>query len=228
MQEVAVTTGHVRPQAIDVCADCDNTGWVYPNGVTGGVVKCPACLSRKLGKAPGIPEAEHGSLLDNFVETAHNRPALTEARRFVDGLHPNLYLWGGVGTGKTRLACSLLNELHRQHVGVEFFRVARLLGVLLPGADDLDDVVARIAAVPVICLDDVGSNQASDFARRMLIVIYEARTDQGRRTIWTSNLDLDELSAFTQDDRLASRIAGTAKLVELTGSDWRLKKQGRQ
>lgn len=207
----------------DVCQDCSNTGWVYPEGAN-GVVRCPACLSRQHGKAPGIPDAEHGTRLDNFRETAHNRAALQEARRFLEDIHPNLYLFGGVGTGKTRLACSLLNELHAQRVRVEFFRVPRLMATLLPGADDLDGIIERIAAVPVICLDDVGASQATDFARRMLLVIYEARTDRQHRTIWTSNLDLGELGEFTQDDRLPSRIAGTAKVVELKGDDWRLKK----
>jgi len=55
--------------------------------------------------------------------------------------------------------------------------------------------------------------------------VFDARTDRGHRTIWTSNLNLDELVAFFgEDKRLASRIAGNAKIVELNGPDYRLKK----
>ncbi len=208
----------------DYCTDCDNTKWMQVDG--GGVKRCPACLSRARGQAPGIPQEEHGSRLATFKETPQNRNALTEARLFLEGVHPNIYLFGGVGTGKTRLACSLLNELHSQFTTVEFVRVPKLLVTLLPGAESLDDLIERIAAVPVICLDDVGASQASDFARRMLLVIYEARGDRGHRTIWTSNLDLGELQEFTGDDRLPSRIAGGAKVVELAGKDWRLMKTG--
>lgn len=207
--------------APDVCPECDGTTWLQ---VSGGVVKCPTCLSRARGQAPGVPLDEQGRLLDTFKETADNRDGLTQARLFLDGVHPDVYFTGGVGTGKTSLACRLLNELWKRGDRVEFFRVPKLLGTLLPGADDLDGVIERLATIPIICLDDVGASQATDFARRMLLVIYEARGDIGTRTIWTSNNDLDELQEFTGDDRLSSRIAGRAKVAELKGKDWRLRK----
>lgn len=210
------------PEDPNRCQLCDNTGWVK---VEGGVQRCSECLTRTRGQAPGIPIDEHGSRLATFTETADNKQGIEHARHFLDGIHPDIYLWGGIGTGKTRLACSLLNELHARMVGVEFFRVPLLLSALLPGADDMDAKIERLASIPVICLDDVGASQATDFARRMLLVIYEARGDRGRRTIWTSNLSIQELADFTTDDRLPSRIAGRAKVVELGGKDWRLRKR---
>lgn len=214
-----------RPMADDrgdVCQECDGTGWQQ---VEGGVVKCRVCLSRTRGQAPGIPLEEHGAMLDGFQVTRDNGEAVRHAKLFLDGVHPDIYFTGSVGTGKTTLACRLLNELWAKGQRVEFFRVPKLLVSLLPGADDLDGIIERIVAVPVICLDDVGASQASDFARRMLQVIYDARGDKGTRTIWTSNLDMRELATFNAgDDRLTSRIAGRAKVVELAGPDWRLKK----
>jgi chromosomal replication initiation ATPase DnaA len=208
-----------------ICSQCDDTGWTYPNGPDGGVVRCPECDSRKRGQAPGVPMAEHGSRLDGFEETRDNRDALAQARRWLAGDFPDLYLFGGVGTGKTRLACSLVNERWAAGDRVEFIRAAQLLAVLLPASDSLDDAMARISRIPVVVLDDVGANQATDFARRMLLVLYETRMDRGHRTIWTSNLTLGELAEFHQDDRLSSRIVGNAKVVELAGKDWRLRKR---
>lgn len=210
------------------CGTCtDGHGWLYPAveaGAPVAVVRCPECESRRRGQAPGVPVAEHGSLLANFTRTKHNARALQLAADWLKSDTGDLYLYGGVGTGKTRLACSLANERWAAGQRVEFFRSANLLTVLLPGSDSLDTMLAGVQKTPVVVLDDIGASQATDFARRMLLVMYEARMDRGLRTIWTSNLDLDELATFTKDDRLPSRIAGNATVVEMSGEDWRLKK----
>ncbi len=221
-----------RPSTLNdkgpICGTCEDTcGWLYPNGPDGGVIPCPECQSRKRGEAPGLPVAEHGSRLATFQQTKDNVHAIAAAKKWLAGDRPDLYLFGGVGTGKTRLACSLANERWAAGIGVEFFRVAQLLSVMLPGsATDVDTTLGRIEQIPVIVLDDVGASQATDFARRMLLVLYESRMDRGHRTIWTSNLDLEELAGFNQDERLSSRIAGNALIAEMTGKDWRLRARG--
>ncbi len=77
-------------------------------------------------------------------------------------------------------------------------------------------------------LDDLGAERdaATDYTRRTLLMLYEARHDAGRRTVWTSNKTPGEVGAFMGDDRLASRIAGRCRVVELTGRDWRLAGRG--
>ena len=86
---------------------------------------------------------------------------------------------------------------------------------------------ARREPTAVLVLDDVGANQGTDYARRMLQTIFDARLDAGHRTIWTSNLTLDEMAEFLGDDRLTSRIAGNCRVVRLQGDDWRLKPKRR-
>lgn len=206
------------------CEACDDTGWIRKDQ---GVVRCPTCYSRQRGEAPGIPTQEAGVSLKDFTQTKENETAIKAAKAFIDGALRGLYFWGDIGTGKTRLACTILNELWKAGQNVEFFRSAHLLNQLLPGHDDVDVLMNRIANVPVICMDDIGSSQATDFARRMLLVIFEARQDKGNRTIWTGNLSLDDLGEFFQDNRLVSRIVQEATVVEMGGKDWRLKKRKR-
>jgi DNA replication protein DnaC len=208
------------------CATCGDTYWKH---VGPGVVRCPDCWERKRGFAPGVPTDETTTTLatwdtGSYTVTSDNRDALQQAKFFLQDVHPNLYIHGGVGTGKTALACAILNELHRVGKTVRFVRVTELLKQLVQ-ADTGDHDYDRMVSVPVLCLDDIGAQKGNDYARQALLSIYDARTGSGRRTIWTSNLDLEELIAFMGDDaRLTSRIAGTAKVVQLDGIDYRLKK----
>lgn len=218
------------------CERCSNTGWCEvpnPDGRGTCLERCGAdCVYRawRYGLAPGVPVEETGSVLDNFTMTPDNQDAIKHARLFVDGLHPGLYLWGGVGTGKTRLACSILNQMLKAGHQVRFKRVPELLIKLQAGVDDdeLTSPYNQAIYTPVVALDDVGANQGTDFARRMLQTIYDGRLDRGLKTIWTSNLNLDELAEFLSDERLPSRIMGECKVVQLTGTDWRLRKRKRK
>lgn len=209
------------------CTTCDGTGWCYVTGKR-AVEKCQECLERKRGFAPGVPEDEQTTLLGSWGEkfklTNDNALALQQARFFVQDVHPGLYLYGDVGTGKTALACAVLNELHKTGQRVRFVRVSELLKMLVQ-SETGDQVYDRMMAVPVLCLDDIGAQKGSDYARQMLVSIADGRTDRGHRTLWTSNLNLDSLATFLGDDeRLSSRIAGNAKVVAMDGDDYRFMK----
>lgn len=218
------------------CDTCQNTGWkpVTVDGVE-RLAHCPGCPWRewKRGGVPGVPVDEQTSLLSTFTTTPDNLAALAEAVHFLKGVHPGLYLWGGVGTGKTKLACTILNELAKQGTFGRFQRVTELLLKLMPGHDDEDnDAGSRfwktITTVPVLVLDDLGADQGTDFSRRMLQTLYDKRLDLGHRTIFTSNLGLDDLQEFLNDQRLPSRIVGECKVVRMDGKDWRLKARKRK
>lgn len=209
------------------CQACDGTGWEEVQEKPRKVQHCTRCdyWENRRGCAPGVPDEERPSTLANYEPTKDNADAVRQAKFFLDGVHPGLYIHGGVGTGKTRLACSILNDLWKAGIRVRFFRVPELLQKLMPGADSTDQVFDQVVDIPVVTLDDVGANAGTDFSRRMLQSLFDARTDRSHRTIWTSNLSLDELADFLAEDaRLPSRIAGECKVVELDGKDWRLLK----
>jgi len=214
------------------CDTCQDLGWepVVDEAGTRRTRHCTKCdyWERKRGYAPGVPdearEVRLASYGDTLAKTDQNDDAIRQADYFVKDVHPGLYIHGDVGSGKTLLACAILNDLHRAQRRVRFIRCQELLNKLMPGSDQVDVLFDQVVAVPVLVLDDVGASQGTDFARRMLLSIYEGRQDRSHRTVWTSNLDLDELTEFLGDDkRLPSRIAGTAKIVRLDGPDYRLK-----
>ncbi len=218
--------------AKDPCETCDDSGW-QPI-VEGGVRRarrCPCWIERQAKAADGTPLEFRDALLENFTETRGNKHALAAARSWAESGR-DLALIGPVGTGKTRLACSLLNEHFRRHRAGFFVRTPMLLHELrrqeFTAPEDQDtSLFDRCCRESVLVLDDVGVEKGSDYTRRTLHTIYAARGDQGLRTIWTSNLDLEGLAAFLGDDRLTSLIVGHADVVAHIGDDWRVSQRDR-
>jgi len=83
------------------------------------------------------------------------------------------------------------------------------------------DILDRHSDVATLMLDDLGTERPTDWALQNLYLIIDRRYRDTKRTFITSNLSLDEL-ADRLDDRIASRIAGMCKVVNLKGGDRRI------
>ncbi len=210
------------------CERCGGTGWegVEVDGVS-RVQRC-ACWQAEQRAVPApVPREFEAARWDTWQVTPRNRHALEAARTFASAKdEQDLYLCGPVGTGKTRLACTVLNEAWRAgERSAVFARVPLMLYRLQPrvGVDEPADLFESYAEMQLLVLDDLGAERdvATDYTKRMLLMLCEMRRDAGRRTIWTSNRTPRELAAFMGDNRLASRIAGWCRVVELGGRDWR-------
>ena len=148
---------------------------------------------------------------------------------------PDLYLFGPTGTGKTTIACTLANEFaHRQistfFVGVRAFMQAHLdaVGDLADRKRAAQELDRRVREVIVLVFDDIaGGEKNSDFSRATLTSVLDDRLAAGRTTIWTSNLDLQQLAHFYGDERLPSRIAGACQghIFVFRGEDHRLRRK---
>lgn len=226
----AIPAGSLRPlnppDGDPDCHKCGGTGWsTVPVDGIHRYRRCPCVVSEQ--SAEGVPYEFHGLTLDTYGEREGQRTAIAKARDFCleDGGR-DLFLTGGVGAGKTRLAAAIANTIHRKRQTVHFARVPLLLHQLQPGRDN-GDLEARLMTVAVLVLDDLGAerDQATDYTRRTLLMLYEARHDVMRRTVFTSNKSVQEIADMQDDDRLASRIAGRADVVRLTTPDQRMLKR---
>lgn len=211
------------PDGANGCELCGGTGWCQP-APNARYTRCE-CVVPPDRYADGTPYEFRGARFDNYREVPGSAAALTKAKAFLDGAR-DLYLTGGVGAGKTRLACSILNEHYLRRKTAFFARVPTLLYLLQPGRDagEVLQLETRLFNTSLVVLDDVGAerDQATDYTRRTLLMIYEERGDRGHRTIWTSNKTVQQLAEMQDDDRLASRIAGRADSIQLTTPDQRL------
>lgn len=143
---------------------------------------------------------------------------------------PNLLLVGGVGTGKTGLAWSLVRNVIEEQL-IE----ARLVNwrVLLT---DMADAMRRggrvqealgLHRLPLLAIDDLGSERLTDWRREELANLIERRYQRELPTIVTMNFALPELAARldsvdpSSGERLASRLLDGAIVVRFTGPDRR-------
>lgn len=182
-------------------------------------------LKEKMASVFGGAWATEQLAFDTFIEVKGAEKAFKACRNF-DPASDNLYLWGACGRGKTHLAvaAAFLQMLAGSDVG--FFTSRELINTfrLKEPAEELAQI-RKIAALPVLVIDDLGITRGTDFAIDILCDILNKRFYQNRNgLIITSNLFVDELAEKMGDHRLASRIGGMCKVIEMKGdNDMRLR-----
>lgn len=141
-----------------------------------------------------------------------------------------LFLTGPTGRGKTGLAAGLLRwwvEVNCQ--SALFVVVPDLLDALRDTyRKDADapesDIIRRVKDVPLLVLDDLGTEKPSDWVEEKLYLIVNHRYGAMRPTIFTSNLTLKELGEKWHE-RIAWRIAESCDVVHLKGPNLREKQR---
>lgn len=123
----------------------------------------------------------------------------------------DIFLTGNTGSGKTHLACAMLNEI-RTLDGARFISVPALLvkarSVFRENSPiSEDDLINLYTKCELLCLDDLGAEKTTAYSIQVLYLIIDQRIAECRRTIITSNLSLPEIDKQI-DSRIASRIAG--------------------
>lgn len=184
----------------------------------GRAVECRCGLvarrrSTRLDAAFGF-EGLRSVRLEDCLQVPGAGPALAAVRRFAADPRGWLYLHGPVGDGKTTLLAGAVNALRARGVEAVFAVVPELLDWLKATFDpasgrSFDEDWAYIRAVEVLALDDLGTENATEWARERIYELFNWRYRQRLPTLVTSNLPPDGLA----DPRLASRF-GDVMLCE--------------
>lgn len=160
------------------------------------------------------------------ISEKDQRKALIEAHRIASEYAANprgwLYLYGPPGSGKTRLAASIANELKAQKLRATYGPIQALFDYIKAGFDD-NSSQRRFEALqraPLLLIDDIGTEYETEWTRPLLQNLINERYNRELPTILTSNDWRDDLPL-----RIADRIAGMAQVVWLTvGSHRRVQK----
>jgi DNA replication protein DnaC len=226
-----VPTYHRDRATAEPCSVCGGAGhvrrdrpdpWNHPDEY----FPCPVCAERD---AWGKREAARGKILpygygtyrfDTFT-TKHDPDgrlgfALNMARRFAHEPSSWLYIHGPVGTGKTHLAAAVTNALIDRGVVVRFFTAIRLAEELrrAVGGNEHTAIAggrAELEAVPVLIVDDFGTERVTDWLLEQWQELFNARYVAARPTIITTNVP----ARAVPYDRLASRFSDARLVLEL-------------
>ena len=177
--------------------------------------------------------------LGRRLRAAHSKPAGLLARLFGRDTAPDpagsgergIYLWGGVGRGKT-----FLMDLFHAHCGVparreHFHRLMKDVHVRLRGLREVPDPLDRVAtdiarSTRVLCIDELF---VSDIADAMLLAgLFQGLLQRGVTLVFTSNLPPSELY---RDGLQRQRFLPAIALIERhceqvnvdAGEDYRLR-----
>jgi DNA replication protein DnaC len=137
-----------------------------------------------------------------------------------------LWLFGGPGTGKTELAMLVSKTALTAGRSVAVYTLPRLLAEIRKTFDAANDttyldLLDRLGDVDLLHIDDVGAEQTSPWVLEQLYAIVNARYEEERAIIITTNLERDELAGQI-GERTVSRLEQMCELLPLFGSDQRL------
>lgn len=215
---------------INECPKCKGTGqeWYTKNGLD-YVRECDCGimqrkkLNMKLTFAD-IPKAFEDVRLDNFDDSVYQTEQGKKRIRIVgntvkywlqnletmkeEGL--GLYINSGTkGSGKTRLAISIANELIYQYgMSVKFATSMRIINEIKStwesGAEYTEsELLNQLSRAQVLIIDDFGTEQAKTWINEKFYSIINERYINKKLTIFTSNYSLSDLQC---DERITNRI----------------------
>lgn len=223
---------------MSACPDdrCDGSGFVYDEGAR-RAADC-TCRPRRLARrkarslAAVIPRRYQGVSFDRPPVTQMPRHVVDAVRRYVDTLPDELArgrgIWfqGDVGTGKTTLAMLISSHALRQGHSVAIYSLPRLLALLRESFDgpgpSLSELLDRLTAVDLLHIDDVGAEKTTPWVLEQLYSIVNARYEDGRAIMGTTNLEHPELREQIGDRTVSRIIEICGDPVPLFGEDHRM------
>ena len=174
---------------------------------------CPECRVRESLRVAGVPANLLHATLENWtVQVPEDAGVLTKARAFLASPVGFFVLASPeFGNGKSHVAAAMLRltfeEGYRQTSKVRYITQAEILRGLRRKYDDAraEDLVATLAQVPFLVLDDFGVSAGGRDEQPALYDILSDRYAEKRPTVLTMNLSPDQFRGAI-GARMASRL----------------------
>lgn len=240
--ENSLSSDDSEPPVDTGCPYCFGTGMEVVSGIGARRCRCQTPDHRqRLFQAARIPARYQHCTLANYDagDSDSKWSAKKEAQIVLDDYlvldGRGLLFIGAVGVGKTHLAVAILREL------IERYQLRGLFcqfGALLRQIQDSYNPVSQTSELKVLepvfdadvlVLDELGASKPTDWVRDTMMQIINARYNDKRMTIFTTNyLDSrknEKDSAETLEDRIGvaprSRLYEMCKTVVIEGEDYR-------
>lgn len=150
----------------------------------------------------GIPAAYWGKGFETMQDPSQSElEALEEMRFYIDNFDKfaekgiGLVLFGMVGTGKTFMACALLQELIQQDVKCKYTSVKRIVEDVKRGyGENMTETqsTAEYLKADLLVIDEVGVQAGTQHEEGIMYSLVDSRVNNFRPTIFISNLNPTE------------------------------------
>lgn len=132
---------------------------------------------------------------------------------------PGLLLLGGVGGGKTFWAACIANALIDRGYSAMVTTIPALVAAMSANGFEADKqkVLANVAAVDLLVLDDIGFERSTPYAHEKMYEIIDARNLAKRPLIVTTNLSFTDLEKpeLMEYKRVFDRIIGMTRPIHV-------------
>jgi DNA replication protein DnaC len=215
---------------------CDGTGFVFEES-TNTAYDC-RCRPQRLAQARA--RSLSAVIPRRYRDVAFERPPVTDiephvvaaTRRYADtideqlGAGRGLWFMGPVGTGKTTLAMLVSKAALKTGRSVAIYSLPRLLNEIRETAHGADrshiELLDRLTAIDLLHVDDVGAERTTDWVLEELYSIVNARYEDERSMVITTNI-LDREALCDQiSERTVSRLTEMCDELPLLGDDRRM------
>jgi DNA replication protein DnaC len=213
---------------------CDGSGFLFDeDSNTAYDCRCRpqrVALAKARSLSAVIPRRYRDVSFDRPPVTEIDRRIVAATRRFADEVDRHLDagrgLWfmGPVGTGKTTLAMLVSKAALSAGRSVAIYSLPRLLNEIRDthrAERSHVDLLDRLTAVDLLHVDDVGAERTTDWVLEELYSIVNARYEDQRSMVITTNI-LDREALCEQiTERTVSRLTEMCDQLPLAGEDRR-------
>ena len=180
-----------------------------------------------------IPRRYAGVSFDRPPVTEIDARVVREVRRYVEAIDERLDegrgLWfmGDVGTGKTTLAMLVSKAALDAGRSVAIYSLPRLLAEIRKTFDDSSErsyleLIERLVGVDLLHIDDVGAERTSEWVLEQLYSIVNARYEDRRAVVITTNLDHEQLREQINERTVSRLVEICGDPLPLFGADRRI------
>jgi DNA replication protein DnaC len=214
---------------------CDGSGFLVDEMTrTSSYCRCRAQVvagARARGLSAVIPRKYRDLSFDRPPVTTIRAGIVSAVRGYVRKLDAHLetgdglWLYGPVGTGKTSLAMLVSKAALDAGHTVAIYSLPRLLAEIRTTFDDGSEhsytgLLDRLTGVDLLHIDDVGAEKTSPWVLEQLYALINARYEDERAMIITTNLERDAL-AEQINERTVSRLEEMCEVLPVGGADLR-------
>jgi DNA replication protein DnaC len=214
---------------------CDGSGFVLDEA-TNTAFDC-RCRAQRIAMAKArslsavIPRRYRDIAFDRWPVSEIDPQIVAATRRFAESIDEKLDagrgLWfmGPVGTGKTTLAMLVAKAALKAGRSVAIYSLPRLLNEIRDThrtERSHVELLDRLTAVELLHIDDVGAQRTTDWVLEELYSIVNARYEDERSMVITTNI-LDREALCEQiAERTVSRLTEMCDELPLLGHDRRM------